>query len=138
MSQPQTLEKRLVGILAISLGVMVLLLGAGILPSDLDPQKVPRAVVYLGGIIFIAGGALLLLQRLSALSHILGFAIYGAFAGVFWWIALSAPSELFDKNSLLLSDKWDVRTARILFGTVAVLATTILIYATTKLLRRNA
>ncbi|MEM7469396.1 MAG: hypothetical protein AAF387_21300 [Pseudomonadota bacterium] len=136
MTPSPQLQQRLVGIAAILAGIMVLLMAQGIIPVGEDQIRTPIFVVYLGGIIFIATG-LMAIATVRFFVHLCGLAIYLSFATVLWWITLSAPDWLFDGRSLFLSRDTSVFFSRLLSGTLATLATGVLIYAIAKVIAQT-
>ena len=134
----RTRDKLVAALSCIVGGSVVLLVGLGIIPLD-EPMNAPRFVVGLVGGALIAGGGLLLQSPTKSwLAHMFAFCCYFGLTAAFWWTAIAAPSELFEGHSIpFLSREENVRIARFLFGAVAALGTSVLIYAPISLVKQR-
>jgi hypothetical protein len=117
------------------IGAAVVLLGCGVIAADERTLHAPRFVIVLAGVIFVAGGGMMLVPERSAWGHPFALAFFLALAIAFWWIALAAPGDGFSGGSFFLSKAANVRVARVMFGSGALLASGIVVYAVYRMIR---
>ncbi|MEM7384936.1 MAG: hypothetical protein AAF514_08310 [Verrucomicrobiota bacterium] len=125
----------LVGFGCLVCGCVVWLAVREFSPAEIAALPAPVWVMQLGCVPFFSAGGILLLKGATAFRHFCAFGFFLSFALVFWWVALFAPADGFEGSSFaFLPDSFATLKARVLFGAAALLATGILIFASTSLL----
>jgi hypothetical protein len=115
------------GVICIILGASLVMIALRILPYDESKIFAPDWVIILGGGIFIFGGLAMAFQHRPVFLSLLGNLIVLSFALIGIWIALRGPSAQFSGGIPFLPHELNVRFARILFGTGALMCFLILI-----------
>jgi len=137
------------GAICVGLGLLIVLLAAGVIPSDESRFHAPRWVVSAAGLVFVlagvafatasAPGAPEAAGRTTWRSFLLGGAIVGLMAVILNWIAFGPGQRGFSGGLALpfgsVSGPASEWTGRVAFGIGAVLVDVVLVWMTARGLR---
>jgi len=117
----------LLGAIAIALGAMIVMIALDVIPTDPEKIHAPDWILILAGAVFIFGGLAVGLRAHELLVSVLGNLIVVAFAVVAAWVALAGSSDQFSGGIPFLPHATNVKIARVMFGSGALLCALMLI-----------
>ena len=126
------------GWFCISLGLYAVALATELLPADAAMLSAPMWVIFLCGVVFVLGGAMLLVDRNSKLNALCASLLLLVMGVIGAWIALLGPAAGFSGGIPFLPDAYNVTVARWVFGLGALVSFMILVHAPRTLLKPRA
>ncbi len=126
------------GWIALGIGILLMALAAGFIPSAPEDFNAPQWVVGLGGVIFGAGGVAMLFQKNGRIGAVMAAIILLSFAIMGLWVAFAGNSEDISGGLPFLSHAVNAKMGRWIFGLGAVVSLRISYIAIKDALRRNA
>ncbi len=124
--------------LCVVIGLYPVSIAFGVIAVHESKVHAPLWVVALCGIVFIAGGCMILLAQHARLNNLFAGLICLSFAAVGIWVSLFSPSEGFSGGFPFLSSESNIKIARWVFGCGAVLSLVLFGYAVRQIFRRVA
>lgn len=123
------------GVACILIGVLVMLLGAGVLPVKPSANDAPGLVIALAGGVFFVAGAMMVCPPESRYRSLGAAVLLLCFAGAGFWVAFLAPSEGFSGGLPMAPRAMNVVLARLLFGSGVLICLALSVYAVREFLR---
>lgn len=120
-SQPTPKQKRIIGILAIVVGLFFALMGLGLSPIELQESEAPGWVVSISGLIFFLAGVMVLIGEKAKNINLYASILIGLMGTVGAWIALFGDDENISGGFSFVSAETNYMFARILFGLGAII-----------------
>lgn len=117
-----------VALFCAGIGLFILLVAAGVIPTDPGSIHAPRWVLGLCGVVFAAGGVAILGPRFALLRNIGLSALLLAMGGVAFWAAALAPVEGWSGGIPLVPRAVNVWFARGLAGFGVLLCLGLLVH----------
>ena len=109
-------QKILFGLLFVLTGVFIMLIAAGVIPSEESSFHAPRWVVGACGAIFSIAGIMIFTPRNSLMNNLLAFVLILCFGVIGGYVALYGESGSFSGGIPLISRETNISIGRIVFG----------------------
>ena len=113
-------------------------LATELLPADAAMLRAPMWVIFLCGVVFVLGGAMLLVDRNSRLNALCASLLLLVMGVIGAWVALLGPAAGFSGGIAFLPHAYNVTLARWVFGLGALVSFMMLAYALRTLLQPRA
>jgi len=126
-------QKLAVGLLAMTMGSGILLVGLGAIEVDPASVHAPMWVIGVAGMTFIGGGAAVLFEGHRLLANLGGLTVIASLMTVAFWVAFNAPAEQIQGGIPLLSAETNGRIGKLLFGFGGFLCLALLVYGLRRL-----
>lgn len=116
-------------VLCVALGIYPLSIALGFVHVDDAQVHAPMWIIALSGVVFLIAGFMILLANRSRANDVLACIVCLLFGVIGMWVALFGASEGFSVGIPLLSHDANVKIARVVFGSGAVICFAISGYA---------
>ena len=126
------------GWFCIGLGLYAVALATELLPADAAMLHAPLWVIFLCGVVFLLGGAMLLVDRNSKFNALCASLLLLVMGVIGAWVALLGPAAGFSGGIPFLPQAYNVTLARWVFGLGALVSFMMLVYAIRTLLKPRA
>jgi hypothetical protein len=137
-SRPSDRAHPVWGWFCIVLGLYAVAIAAELLPADAAALQAPMWVIFLCGLVFLLGGAMMLIDRNSKLNALCASLLLLVMGVIGAWVALLGPAAGFSGGIPFLPHAYNVTLARWVFGLGALVSFMISIYAIRTLLTPRA
>lgn len=128
----------ILAVLCVALGIYPLSIALGFVHVGDAQVHAPMWVIALSGIVFLIAGCMILLANRSRANDVLACIVCLLFGVVGMWVALFGASESFSVGMPLLSHDANVKIARGVFGSGAIICFAISGYAFRQTFRSDA
>ncbi|MGB5211347.1 MAG: hypothetical protein WBO47_11095 [Gammaproteobacteria bacterium] len=118
-----------VGWLCIAAGIYPLAIAVGLVPADSSAVHAPMWVVFLSGLVFIVGGAMMLVGMESRANDLLACLLLLTIGSIGAWVAIRGPADGFSGGIPFLPRSTNTSIARWLFGLGAAVCLLLSAYA---------
>lgn len=105
-----------IGLLPVLLGGLLCAVAAGLIPTDEEKRHVPAWVLFLCGVIFVAGGAATLAGPQSRIANVLAALIVLGLGTIGLWVAVAGDAAKMPGGLPFISRESNALAARVLFG----------------------
>lgn len=112
-----------------TIGVFFVLMGAGIIPIELQENEAPAWIITVCGVIFCVAAALTLRGQGAKFNQLLSAVLIALMGTIGAWVALFGDSGQMSGGINLLSDAGNITLGRVVFGLGALVCYAIAIHA---------
>ncbi|MBO6793652.1 MAG: hypothetical protein JJ895_07065 [Balneolaceae bacterium] len=112
-----------------TVGVFFVLMGAGIIPIELQENEAPAWIITICGLIFCIAAALTLRGQGDKFNQLLASILIALMGSIGAWVALFGDADQMSGGINLLSDAGNITLGRIVFGFGALVCYGIAIHA---------
>ena len=102
--------------MCVALGLFLLLIAAGVIPTSDAQSQAPNSIIALCGVVFVIAGCMAILGTQSRVNDMLAALLCLIFGIVAAWVSLFGSSDGFSGGIPFFSNEANVKIARIAFG----------------------
>lgn len=120
------------------LGLYPVAIATELWPVDAAAVHAPMWVIFLCGVVFLMGGAMILIDRNAKISGLCATILFMSMGAIGAWVAVLGPSVGFSGGIPFLPNEYNVMFARWVFGCGALISFMMSAYAIRTLLKPRA